>query len=84
MGFNYRQAIGELIYAYTICFIDIAISVITQSQFSHQPAEIHYKAVKQVFVYLNATKDYGLTYWQPKPLDHLPYKDPPQPITPNH
>ena len=46
MGFNYQQAIGELIYAYTICHIDIAIAVITLSQFSHQPAAIHYDAVK--------------------------------------
>ena len=82
IGFNYQQAIGELIYAYTICCFDIEITIIILSQFSHQPVEIHYKAVKQVFVYLNATKDYGLTYWRPKPLDHLLYKDPPQPITP--
>ena len=31
MGFNCRQEIGELIYAYTICRIDIAIPVITLS-----------------------------------------------------
>ena len=31
MGFNYCQAIGELIYAYTICCIDIAVLAITLS-----------------------------------------------------
>ena len=82
MGFNYRQAIGELIYAYTICRIDIAIAVITLSQFSHHPAKIHYEAVKQVFVYLNATKDFGLTYWRPTPRDDLPEKQAPQTISP--
>ena len=63
MGFNYYQAIGELIYAYAICWIDIAIPVITLSQFSQHPAEAHYLAVKDVFAYLYATKEYGLTYW---------------------
>ena len=81
MGFNYRQAIGELIYAYTICRIDIAVPIITLSQFSQQPAEIHYDAVKQIFAYLNATKTYGLTYWRPKPKEDLPLKPDPQPIT---
>ena len=81
MGFNYHQAIGELIYAYTICHIDNAVPVITLSQFSQQPAKIHYEAVKQVFAYLNATKTYGLTYWQPKPREDLPLKPDPHPIT---
>ena len=44
-GFNYRQAIGELIYAHTICRIDISIAIITLSQFVQQPAAIHYDAV---------------------------------------
>ena len=81
MGFNYRQAIGELIYAYTTCRIDIAIPVITLSQFSQHPAEIHYQAVKDVFAYLYATKEYGLTYWRPTPREDLPLKPNPTPIT---
>ena len=86
MGFNYRQAIGELIYAYTICRIDIAIAVavITLSQFSHHPAKVHYEAIKQVFVYMKSTKDYVLTYWRPTPRDDLPEKSEPTPISPYH
>ena len=89
IGFNYRQAIGELVYAYTICRIDIAVPVIILSQFSQQPAKIHYETVKQVFAYLNATRMYGLTYWRPKPREDLPLKPDPLPITfpyplPNH
>ena len=80
MGFNYRQAIGELIYAYTICRIDIAVPVITIGQFSQQPAQIHYEAVEHIFVYLNATKTYGLTYWRPHPREDLKLKPDPQPI----
>ena len=34
MGFSYRQCIGELIYALTICIIDISIAIITLSQHS--------------------------------------------------
>ena len=81
MGFNYCQAIGELIYAYTICRIDIADPVITLSQFSQQPAKIHYEAVKHIFAYLNATKNYGLTYWRTHPREDLELKPDPKPIT---
>ena len=38
MGFNYRQCIGELIYALTVCHIDISIAVIKLSQHSNHPA----------------------------------------------
>ena len=72
MGFSYCQAIGELIYAHTICRIDISIAIITLSQFSLRPAEIHYHAVKQIFAYLNSIKDYRLTYWRQIPQMDLP------------
>ena len=57
MGFNYRQAIGEVIYALTICRIDISPAVIMLSQHSARPAKIHYEAVKRLFAYLYATKN---------------------------
>ena len=79
MGFNYRQAIGELIFAMTICRIDISIAVIILSQYSHNPAKIHYQALKAVFVYLKATKHDGIYYWRPEPRDDLP--DEPLPTT---
>jgi hypothetical protein len=56
MRFSYRQTIGELIYALTVCRVDISIAVITLSQHSHHPAQIHYGAVKQVFAYSTAFK----------------------------
>jgi len=46
------QCIAELIYALTVCRIDISIAVITFSQHSNHPAEIHYEAIKQVFAYI--------------------------------
>ena len=77
MGFSYRQCIGELIYALTICRIDISIVVITLSQHAINPAKIHYEAVKHVFLYLNATKKVGLTYWRTQQQMDLPYKSDP-------
>ena len=75
MGFNYRQAIGGLIYALTICQVNISPALNTLSQHSEAPATIHYDAVKQVFLYLYlyATKHHGLTYWRSKPTEDLPY-----------
>ena len=79
MGFSYRQCIGELIYALTICRVDISIAVITLSQHSINPAQIHYEAVKHVFLYLNAMNKTGLTYWRTQQQMDLPYA--PDPIT---
>jgi len=83
MGFNYRQAIGELIYALTVCRIDVSIAVITLSQFSSNPAQVHYDAIKEVFLYLYATRYEGLTYWRPNPQEDLPDRALPVPSTPN-
>lgn len=72
MGFSYRQAIGELIFALTICRLDISAAVIKLSQYSEAPARCHYQAVRHVFAYLHATKTEGIYYWRPEPHDALP------------
>ena len=72
MGLNYRQAIGELIYAMVTCRPDISFPLIKLSQYSTNPAEIHYKAVKQIIKYLRATPDEGLYYWRNEDHDKLP------------
>jgi hypothetical protein len=74
MGFSYRQAIGELIFAMTICHLDISPAVIKVSQYSHAPAKCHYQAAKAVFVYLYATKANGI-YWGPSARLDLPQED---------
>ena len=81
MGFNYRQVIGEAIFAMMLCRIDIATAVIKLSQYSSQPAKCHYQAAKALMVYLNATKDNGIYYWRSEPNQHLPKIDLPQTIT---
>ena len=73
MGFGYRQAIGELIYALTTCRPDISYPVIKLSQYSTRPTRLHFEAVKDVFRYLNNTKDDGLYYWRKSPRTDLPY-----------
>jgi hypothetical protein len=81
MGFSYRQGIGELIFALTICRIDISIAVITLSQYAANPAKEHYQAVKAVFVYLWHTRNDGLHYWRPESRPELPDIPLPIPIT---
>jgi hypothetical protein len=47
MGFSYRAAIGELIYALVTCRPDISFASIKLSQYSMNPARCHYIAVKK-------------------------------------
>ena len=72
MGFNYRQAIGELLYAMVTCRPDISYACIKMSQYSKDPAEEHYKAVREIFNYLAQTKDEGIYFWRDKANPHLP------------
>ena len=67
MRFNYRQAIGELIYAMVTCRPDISFPLIKLSQHSANPAQIHYEAVVNIFRYLHATIDDGIIYWRKTP-----------------
>jgi hypothetical protein len=71
-NFNYRQAIGEAIYAMTIARPDLAFAVIKLSQYSAKPAKIHYQAVRHLFKYLALTKSRGVHYWRKMPVPSLP------------
>ena len=84
MGFAYRAAIGELIYAMVNCRPDITFAVTKLSQYSNQPAACHFTAVKFFFQYLMATRNEGLTYWRKNPHDDLPDHPEPIPVTPQH
>ena len=74
LGFSYRQAIGELIYALVTCRPDISFATIKLSQYSAAPALCHFAAVKDIFRYLQATKDDGIYYWRREPRLDLPKK----------
>ena len=72
LGFSYRQAIGEIIYAMITCRPDISYAIIKLSQYSTRPAAIHYNALIHLYKYLKATKTDGIYYWRSHPRDDLP------------
>ena len=72
MGLNYRQGIGELIYMMVTCRPDISFPLIKLSQYSGNPAEEHYHALKQIFKYVKATINDGIYFWRPTPHSSLP------------
>lgn len=72
-GFSYRQILGELIYAYVVGRLDIGYAVTFLARSSGAPTAAHYAALKSVVKYLRRTKSWGLIYWRPAPLEHLPH-----------
>ena len=66
MKFNFRQALGEVLYAMVTCRPDISMAVTKLSQYANNPSEIHYNALKNIFRYLRMTKDDGLYFWRTK------------------
>ena len=77
LGFTYRQAIGEIIYALVTCRPDISFAAIKLSQYSASPAQKHYDAVKDIYRYLKATINEGIYYWRSQPRLDLPIGPPP-------
>ncbi len=71
-GFKYRQGIGEILYAMVTCRPDIAFAIVKLSQYAVAPAAVHFEAVKQLYIYLKATKDDGIYYWREKWRNDLP------------
>lgn len=72
MGFKYRAATGELIFAMVTCRPDISHAIIKMTQYNNNPSEVHYKAVLDIYAYLRDTKTKGLTYWKTTKDDSLP------------
>jgi hypothetical protein len=48
-GFAYRTPIGELMYAYVTCRLDVGYAMAELSKFSCGPGACHYAAAKRVF-----------------------------------
>ena len=71
MKFPYRQVLGELIYAYVICRLDIGFAITFLARFAECPHEDHYRALLQVCKYLRATSDWGLMYWREEGRERL-------------
>jgi len=72
MGLKYRKAMGEIMFPMIKCRPDIAAHAIILSQFMNNPSEVHYKALKDVLIYLTQTAAEGIHYWRDKPHPTLP------------
>jgi hypothetical protein len=77
VGFQYRQVLGELMYVYVVCQLDIGFAVTILSRFSGAPALAHYQALKTMCKYLQSTKSWGIHYWHPSHHNDLPKVYPP-------
>jgi hypothetical protein len=77
VGFQYRQVLGELMYAYIVCRLDIGFAVTFLARFSGAPALAHYQALKTTCKYLWSTKSWGIHYWRPSHCNDLPKVDSP-------
>ena len=84
MKFNYRQAIGELIFAMVTCRPDISSPLIKLSQYATNPAQEHYEAVIKIFHYLKSTINKGIYYWRPGANDYFDTSPLPQPTKQTH
>ena len=62
LGFSYRQALGELIFALVTCRPDISFACIKLSQYSD----------RRIYQYLHATKDEGIYFWRDEPTPPHP------------
>ena len=58
----YRKAVGALIYLQTATRPDISFAVNQVSRFMHDPKHEHWLGVKQIFRYLQKTKQHKLWY----------------------
>jgi transposase InsO family protein len=59
---QYQSAVGALMYAMLGTRPDLAFAVASLSQFSSNPGQPHWDAIKHVLRYMRGTTDYRLTY----------------------
>jgi hypothetical protein len=72
MGIQFRNGVGELIYALVTCRPDISYAVVKCAQATTAPHEIHYHALRHILKYLYVTRDDGLYFWRTSPNKILP------------
>ncbi|XP_035234262.1 secreted RxLR effector protein 161-like [Stegodyphus dumicola] len=71
----YQAAIGSLLYAAQATRPNITYAVNFLSQFSNNPARVHWNAVKRIMRYLRATTDATLSFSKDCSADVLGYSD---------
>ena len=58
----YRSVLGELMYAYIMCWPDIRYAVTTLSEFSTFPTQYNYSCLRGVVQYLSRIKKWEIRY----------------------
>jgi hypothetical protein len=58
--YPYKEAVGALLYLALMSRPDISYAVGQVSRYCQNPNQHHWKAVTQIFAYLNGTMDYGI------------------------
>ena len=59
---RYQAAVGGLTYAVCTARPDLAAALSSLNQYSSNPSQEHWKAVKFILCYIRGTLDYGLLY----------------------
>ena len=52
VGYGYRNRLGEILYAYVLCCLDISFAITTLAKFLINPAIEHCQALKRFAIYL--------------------------------
>ena len=61
-GFSYRTLLGEMMYAYVSCRPDIGYAITLMSKYGSNPADYHYKCLKDIAKYLRTTRTWGIRF----------------------
>ena len=72
IGFRYRQAIGELLFAALTCRPDVLFPTILLSQHNSIHVECHHTAVTRVHRHLCSTINDGMYFWRATADPKLP------------
>lgn len=73
--FPYLSAVGALMYLANCTRPDIAFAVNLLARYSSEPTKRHWKGVKDIFRYIQGTKDLGLFYQKNQDLSVVGYAD---------
>jgi hypothetical protein len=71
---QYRSMIGSLLYVIA-SRPDVMQAIGQVARFQATPKESHVLAVKRIFKYIKATKEFGLWYPKGRDLSHIAYTD---------
>lgn len=56
----YRSALGAAWYAATVTRPDVTFALSLLSQFAQNPAEVHWRTLQRIIIYLKTTQDHWL------------------------